>query len=347
MTPRAPESSCPRMYSQVHVRMCANLVHTLRKQKDFRPLWQLLEMLRDFNQLPDYLLMHAQMMLMRLEMPLSAQKDIEDLMVRMHACMQACVCVCVCWGGGGGGLVSLLLASQRADQESFLHSCTHMHQLKCFLLSSWLLRHGRQECYTQFPAERMSLMIGHLSRNINDVLTKQREEAGTVNLSLPGLKCKVGDLVRYRGRTCPHADPRAAAGGSQNSYRGVVISWDPRCTASEEWMNHTNVSELKDGADQPFYRVLVDVRDRNGQATYVAQENIELLAPEAAAAAAMGRGSGGDPATAAAALAEDWQIQHPELGVHFDDFSWEGPDGEWNMPPLPVVVVLLLLLLLH
>jgi hemimethylated DNA binding protein len=61
-------------------------------------------------------------------------------------------------------------------------------------------------------------------------------------------------------------------------YRGVVIGWDAKCMASDQWIKLMGVDDLADGIEQPFYSVLVDVRDRtDAQTTYVAQENMELL----------------------------------------------------------------------
>ena len=61
-------------------------------------------------------------------------------------------------------------------------------------------------------------------------------------------------------------------------YRGVVVGWDCTCTANEDWVGIMGVRNLKSGTEQPFYHVLVDVRDRtDAQTTYAAQENLEQL----------------------------------------------------------------------
>ena len=60
--------------------------------------------------------------------------------------------------------------------------------------------------------------------------------------------------------------------------------WDIPCAESAEWQAQAGVDRLPDGADQPFYHVLVDVRDwPDGQSvephvTYVAEEL--LIAPQ-------------------------------------------------------------------
>jgi hemimethylated DNA binding protein len=51
-------------------------------------------------------------------------------------------------------------------------------------------------------------------------------------------------------------------------YRGVIFGWDPECTADEDWIAAMQVDRLPSGRHQPFYRVLVDERDRRSQSTY-------------------------------------------------------------------------------
>uniref|UniRef100_A0A7S0L7E7 MRH domain-containing protein n=1 Tax=Coccolithus braarudii TaxID=221442 RepID=A0A7S0L7E7_9EUKA len=64
------------------------------------------------------------------------------------------------------------------------------------------------------------------------------------------------------------------------NYRGVIIGVDRTCLQSEAWQRTMHVGSLKYGANQPFYHVLPDTRDRPGtQITYVAQENILLDTP--------------------------------------------------------------------
>jgi len=60
-------------------------------------------------------------------------------------------------------------------------------------------------------------------------------------------------------------------------YRGIVVGYDHLCNAPEEWCKAMRVDILPRGRQQPFYHVLVDVRDRpGGQTTYVAEENVAL-----------------------------------------------------------------------
>ena len=64
------------------------------------------------------------------------------------------------------------------------------------------------------------------------------------------------------------------------NYRGTIVGYDRSCQQSEGWIRSMGVDALKYGRNQPFYHVLVDVRDRPGaQITYVAQENVMLDTP--------------------------------------------------------------------
>ncbi|KAK9664788.1 hypothetical protein RND81_14G068300 [Saponaria officinalis] len=62
-------------------------------------------------------------------------------------------------------------------------------------------------------------------------------------------------------------------------YRGVICGMDPVCCESSAWMETANVQSLSNGSNQPFYQVLVDVRENPDLlVAYVPEEN--LLAPE-------------------------------------------------------------------
>ncbi|GBG00504.1 hypothetical protein Rsub_13266 [Raphidocelis subcapitata] len=68
-----------------------------------------------------------------------------------------------------------------------------------------------------------------------------------------------------------------------SGYRGAVVGWDAACCEDEEWVERSGAGKLEGGLKQPFYHVLVDVRDWAFDATqppvaYVAQEL--LAAPE-------------------------------------------------------------------
>lgn len=52
-------------------------------------------------------------------------------------------------------------------------------------------------------------------------------------------------------------------------YKCVIASWDPRCLASDEWVNRMEIHNLARGTDQPFYHVLTE----DGSSRYVAEGN--------------------------------------------------------------------------
>jgi len=54
------------------------------------------------------------------------------------------------------------------------------------------------------------------------------------------------------------------------NYRGVVVGFDPVCTADESWYEK---NQTQPNRNQPWYHVLVD---GGSHSTYVAEENLEL-----------------------------------------------------------------------
>jgi F-box protein 21 len=49
---------------------------------------------------------------------------------------------------------------------------------------------------------------------------------------------------------------------------GVIIGWDEKCEASDHWKQQMGIEDLPNGANQPYYTVLVDARSRPNQTTY-------------------------------------------------------------------------------
>lgn len=52
-----------------------------------------------------------------------------------------------------------------------------------------------------------------------------------------------------------------------SGYNCVIYGWDPKCTMSPEWISTMRVHQLSNGANQPFYNVLV----QDGTCRYAAQ----------------------------------------------------------------------------
>jgi hemimethylated DNA binding protein len=108
----------------------------------------------------------------------------------------------------------------------------------------------------------------------------------------PGVHLSVGAVVRH----------------AHHGYTGVVLGWNASCEAGAEWCARNGVDDPR----QPFYTILVDVRDRPAaQVTYVAQGALRLLSGGG------GGGGGGAPANAPA----DCLVLHPLVATHFEAFD--------------------------
>ena len=57
---------------------------------------------------------------------------------------------------------------------------------------------------------------------------------------------------------------------ARHGYRGVVIASHPWCQAGAAWVKASGADRAPHGLSQPFYTVLVDVRDRPCQVSYIA-----------------------------------------------------------------------------
>ena len=58
-------------------------------------------------------------------------------------------------------------------------------------------------------------------------------------------------------------------GTMRSTYTCVIISWDVKCQASEEWINRMGIHSLARGTNQPFYHILTE----DGSSRYVAEGN--------------------------------------------------------------------------
>eukprot|EP00064_Thunnus_orientalis_P003025 superscaffoldBa00000239_g3033 len=86
--------------------------------------------------------------------------------------------------------------------------------------------------------------------------------------------------------------PSCSISFNRSGYNCVIYGWDPKCTMSQEWITTMRVHQLSNGANQPFYNVLV----QDGTCRYAAQENLE---PHSA----------------------PLEIGHPEVGRYFSEFA--------------------------
>mmetsp|Transcript_25874 Transcript_25874/g.66704 ORF Transcript_25874/g.66704 Transcript_25874/m.66704 type:complete len:499 (+) Transcript_25874:102-1598(+) len=125
-------------------------------------------------------------------------------------------------------------------------------------------------------------------------------------------------------------------------YRGLVVGWDAQCCESDEWAEAAGVASLPRGSRQPFYQLLVDVRDWSFDYTlppvaYVAEDF--LWAPEqggpegmeALQAAQPGPGSEGSTApstsssSSSSSTASGGSQEGPKIG---EPMSWVERFGE-------------------
>lgn len=138
-------------------------------------------------------------------------------------------------------------------------------------------RRARTELETSSAYQELVVKIKETRARKLDLVSEERfEDAAAVRDTLdllefkkrfmelsatPRVLYRVGDVVIHR----------------RYGYRGVVYGHDPQCSAPKDWQDAMKIGLLPGGHDQPFYHVLVDMRDRpGGMSTYVAQENLVL-----------------------------------------------------------------------
>ena len=102
---------------------------------------------------------------------------------------------------------------------------------------------------------------------LRDELSKLEEQSDEANMP-----CPVVEPAFQLGQMVVH---------STKGYRGVVCGWDLACCESDAWKKNADVHKLKDGQEQVFYHVLVDVADwplddQLAPVAYVAEELLDV-----------------------------------------------------------------------
>ena len=147
------------------------------------------------------------------------------------------------------------------------------------------------------------LGLGYPLHVYNDTIRAHFEAAGLLKPT-PGRELDAL-VVLYTGGSCiKHR---------KFGYRGVIVGTaDHTCMQGERWIMQMGVDDLPRGRYQPWYHVLVDVRDRSpAQMTYVCHENITLwLDPPADGALG--------------------PIDHPDVRKAFT--AWDPTDRRYVMP---------------
>ncbi|MHC4398875.1 MAG: heat shock protein HspQ [Planctomycetota bacterium] len=90
----------------------------------------------------------------------------------------------------------------------------------------------------------------------------------------------------------PEFQPGQLVRHKRYGYRGVIVSWDPRCKAPDSWYLKNQTQPPR---NQPWYHVLVD---GSSTSTYAAQTSLEA-------------GDDAEP------------IEHPLIEVFFSEFTGE------------------------
>ncbi|KAG8597862.1 hypothetical protein GDO81_002412 [Engystomops pustulosus] len=123
--------------------------------------------------------------------------------------------------------------------------------------------------------------VAYLVQHTLEHIERRREDSGP-NVKLRSSEKEVcysvGLLVRHK----------------RYGYSGVIFGWDPVCMMPPDWIENLSVHQLPQGANQPFYSILLE----DGSCSYVAQENLE---PHP------------DPGP----------IQHPDIANYFSEFTGE------------------------
>ncbi|KAL4444009.1 hypothetical protein ABPG75_011746 [Micractinium tetrahymenae] len=177
------------------------------------------------------------------------------------------------------------LAQQQYDEAAQL--------LEKLVGSPYQLQHGNGAALHEAA---LRAMLAEIREAGQEDVRKQLEMHRRSDLGAAAVRFQVGQLLRHR----------------RYQYRGVIVGWDLRCCASEEWMQQMGVDRLPGGRSQPFYHVLPDPADRPGQVqTYVAQENVAL-----------------EPLPALHACKQGFAL-HPDVGLYFAALQ---PDGAAYMP---------------
>ncbi|XP_069816848.1 F-box only protein 21 isoform X1 [Dendropsophus ebraccatus] len=121
--------------------------------------------------------------------------------------------------------------------------------------------------------------VAYLVQHTLEHIERRKEDSGPnvkLRSSEKDVCYTVGLIVRHR----------------RYDYRGVIFGWDPVCMMPPDWIENLSVHQLPQGANQPFYSILLD----DGSCSYVAQENLE---PHP----------------------EPGPIQHPDIALYFSEFA--------------------------
>ncbi|EIE19000.1 hypothetical protein COCSUDRAFT_54839 [Coccomyxa subellipsoidea C-169] len=135
-----------------------------------------------------------------------------------------------------------------------------------------------------FPSQDVQLRV-QLQRAIEE---QRYDDAAALRDTIGALQQKMRDAALQRSNSMQAQQPRRLKLGQRvehatSGYRAVVYGWDDGCCEDDDWKAAADFNNLQFGDLQPFYHLLVDVRDwplnsSTPPVAYVPQER--LLAPQ-------------------------------------------------------------------
>ncbi|KAF8899011.1 hypothetical protein BD779DRAFT_1666757 [Infundibulicybe gibba] len=133
-----------------------------------------------------------------------------------------------------------------------------------------------------------AIMRGEVAFSAVDCVTFLPNTLVPLLASNPAAQAIVGDACRRVLNRRNIDTPRPRPHGTRAKYFvglviehirhhgiGCIIQWEPKCMASEEWIENMGVDRLKGGRDQPFYKVFFC----DGTERYIAEVNIQPIEP--------------------------------------------------------------------
>jgi hemimethylated DNA binding protein len=158
-----------------------------------------------------------------------------------------------------------------------------------------------------------------LRSRMADAITEERyADAATLRDELAALEERAAEAEM----PCPTTEPRFSLGQmtvhNGKGYRGIICGWDLACCESPDWQEEAGVQNLRNGADQVFYHVLVDVSDWPDEFD---EPPVAYVAEELLAAASLVDFGSPEPLASTS-------FEHP-----YSYLMFLGSDGRGNMIP--------------
>lgn len=184
-------------------------------------------------------------------------------------------------------------------------------------------RDARQPEVADYATEGLRLR-SELQRSIDD---ERYQDASRIQGQLKELQASSEQAATLAAQEREGLTDRSFCLGQRvqhavHGYRAVVCGWDVQCCEGEAWQTDNGTAELKRSANQPFYHLLVDLRDweegpPDAAIVYVPED--QLTAPQESLAAVASDDSLDE---------DDERLQHP-----FGSVLFLGTDNAGDMLP--------------